>query len=725
MRNMFRLIFAIATIAVACASCSDDKATILGEGKVKLSLSIDDNVTILSREISDEENSELQESCKIYVYSSKGLIRKYHGVNEVPSELWLVSGNYKVEALAGDSVPASFNKKCYKGLSKFSVSPLTTADVAINCKIANVVASVDFDTSIQKVISDYKMTIFHTKASLVFSDENAGSKGYFMMPTKEEKLMYSITGTKLDGNIYVQSGEIANVKPSTEYKFTIRFEEKEFDIVGGTLFTIEVDETEVIVNDRIEITAAPRITANFDLSQPVAGEAGSFKKLSVYASAVEELTSIELCGLTQFGFTSDEVCFMDMTEETRRELSAFGVEIKAPFATAEYPEGDIRAAKISFADDLLNSLVNGSYSIGIKVSDNKGKTSEVVFKLEVSDDAVKAIQVDQSDVWATSATLKGMIAKSGASGVGIEYRAKGGAWIKAYGEGTNFEIKLNELQHSTDYEYRAFADNDGNGNAFTSGIIYSFTTEVAKQLPNSGFEEWCQPSKAILPAATESELFWDSGNHGSTTMGENYNITKSDATVKNSGNYSARLSSQFVGIGIIGKFAAGNIFTGKYLATDGTDGVLGWGRGFTSRPKSLTGYVKYNPVKIDNITADAKAKGCVEGENDKGHIYVALLTDYTETYNGTTFPMVIKTKSSDRRLFDKNGSNVIAYGEWTCQEATSSDNAMTAFEIPLTYKRTDVKPTAILVVCSASYWGDYFSGGNGSVMYIDDFKLNY
>jgi hypothetical protein len=86
---------------------------------------------------------------------------------------------------------------------------------------------------------------------------------------------------------------------------------------------------------------------------------------------------------------------------------------------------------------------------------------------------------------------------------------------------------------------------------------------------------------------------------------------------------------------------------------------------------------------------------------------------------------VVQTKSSNRRLFDKNGSNVKAYGEWTSQEATSNDNTMTPFEITLTYKRTDVKPSAVLVVCSASYWGDYFAGGDGSVMYVDDFKFNY
>lgn len=724
MKKIFNLILAMVAIAAISTSCSDEKVNVAGNGKVSLSLSIDDNVTVLSRAISDEELTSLHNSCKIYMYSSKGLIRKYHGTDEVPSEIWLVSGDYSAEAWAGDSVSASFDKKYYKGKTAFTISPSATANAKIECKIANVVASVAFDSSVDGVLKDYKMNIANTKGNLDFNNETASSKGYYMMPNGENKLTYTITGTKLNGDTYTQTGEIADVKAATEYAITVKFSEKEFDPVGGAMFTIEVDEKEVEINDSFELTAAPKITANFDLTRPKSGEAGSFKKLSIYASAVEEITSLELSGLSSIGFTASNVIqWMNMTDATKQELTDFGIDIKCPFATEDYPNGDKRAAKITFSAELLNSLGNGSYSIGIKVEDNKGKFRIATFNLEISDDAVKVTQVADYDVWATSATLSGVIAKETATGTGIEYRKTGGNWTKVYAEITPFTIELSGLEPGTTYEYRAFADNDGEGNTFTSATIYTFTTESAAQIPNSGFEEWCQPAKVVLPAASESELYWDSGNHGSATM--NKNITNSESTIKNSGNYSAKLQSQFVGLGVIGKFAAGNIFTGKYLATDGTDGILGWGRPFTSRPKSLSGYVKYNPAAVDNINSEAESKGCVEGANDKGIIYIALLTDYTETYDGNSYSMVIQTKSSSRRLFDPNGSNIIAYGEWTSQTATSSDNTMTKFEIPLEYKRTDIKPTAILIVCSASYWGDYFSGGDGSVMYIDDFTLNY
>lgn len=729
MKKIFGLILAIVTIVTVYTSCSDEKTSLTDNGKVCLSLSIDDNVTVLSRAISNEELTALHNSCKIYMYSEKGLIRKYYGTDEVPSEIWLVSGNYSAEAWAGDSVAASFDKKFYKGKTSFTISPTATANAKIECKIANVVASVRFDTSVDDVLKNYNINIANSKGSLDFNNESSLSKGYYMMPIGEKNLTYTITGTKLDGSTYTQTGEILDVKAATEYAITIKLDEKNFDLVGGAMFNIIVDEKEIEINDSFELTAAPKITANFDLTQPLSGEAGSFKKISIYASAVEEITSLELTGLSCVGFTaSDIIQYKEMTDATKQELTNFGIDIKCPFMTENFPNGDKRAAKITFSADLLNSLANGSYTIGIKVGDNKGKFRSATFNLEISDDATKTSQVESGEVWASTANLSLTLAKENATGIGIEYREAGSqSWTKAYAatasSSNSYTITLTGLKAGTTYEYRAFADNDGEGYPFTSNTIYSFSTEVAIQLPNAGFEDWSKPDKAILPSLSANDLYWDSGNHGSATM--NKNITSSESTIKNSGNFSAKLESQFVGVGTIGKFAAGNIFTGKYLATDGMDGVLGWGRSFSSRPKSLSGYVKYNPAIVNYIESAAEAKGCVEGVNDKGVIYIALLTDYTETYKGSTFPMVIQTKSSNQRLFDKNGSNVIAYGEWSSQSATSNDNTMTKFEIPLEYKRTDVKPTAILVVCSASYWGDYFSGGNGSVMYIDDFTLNY
>jgi hypothetical protein len=213
-------------------------------------------------------------------------------------------------------------------------------------------------------------------------------------------------------------------------------------------------------------------------------------------------------------------------------------------------------------------------------------------------------------------------------------------------------------------------------------------------------------------------MYWDSGNHGSTTLGSSYNITTPESTIKHSGNYSAKLASRNVVI----KLAAGNAFVGKYLATDGTDGVLGWGRPFTSRPKALKGYVKYVPGTVDKTSSSVP--DIVSGQNDKGIIYFALLDD-SKLQGDTSYPewpVVIKTKSN--KLFNKDSADVIAYGEIIWSEATEGDGLI-EFTVPLTYKRTDAKPSYVVCACSASKGGDYFAGSTSSVMYVDDLEFVY
>ena len=174
----------------------------------------------------------------------------------------------------------------------------------------------------------------------------------------------------------------------------------------------------------------------------------------------------------------------------------------------------------------------------------------------------------------------------------------------------------------------------------------------------------------------------------------------------------------------IGKFAAGNAFVGKYLKTDGTDGILGWGRAWPYAASAMKGYVKYRPAAVDRIGDGCPAE-CTRGMTDNGIIYVALVDGTLQDYEGQQYPQIVKTKASGRQLFSKDQDNVIAYGEVVFTANTPGED-MVPFEIKLNYKsgRENEKPAYIIVVASASRWGDYFSGGN-STMWIDDFEMVY
>ena len=70
-------------------------------------------------------------------------------------------------------------------------------------------------------------------------------------------------------------------------------------------------------------------------------------------------------------------------------------------------------------------------------------------------------------------------------------------------------------------------------------------------------------------------------------------------------------------------------------------------------------------------------------------------------------------------------SRVIAYGSLPNEQNVHSNGQWKEVNIPLVYRDLARKPTHLLVVFSASKYGDYFHGGKGSTLYLDDFEFIY
>jgi hypothetical protein len=252
--------------------------------------------------------------------------------------------------------------------------------------------------------------------------------------------------------------------------------------------------------------------------------------------------------------------------------------------------------------------------------------------------------------------------------------------------------------------FRAYSGED-------TGEEITFTTGEATPLPNASFEEWYKDGKVWNPWAEGGTPIWDSGNDGTTTLGESNTMPTDDIYTGSTGTKAAKLESKFVGLGTVGKFAAGNIFIGEFLRVDGTNGILNFGKPFTSRPTKLKGYYKYTTAPINYTSTDL---AYMKGQPDTCSVYIAL-GDWSE-------PVEIRTRPSNAKYFDKNDANLIAYAEMNCGESNSEYKA---FELELEYRSTQRVPTYIIVVCSASKYGDYFTGGSGAVMCVDDFSLEY
>ena len=276
------------------------------------------------------------------------------------------------------------------------------------------------------------------------------------------------------------------------------------------------------------------------------------------------------------------------------------------------------------------------------------------------------------------------------------------------------------LSANTEYEYR-LVNGDGDviqvGTNFTTGLADAKTA-----LYNGDFEYWTDITSGTLikkttyyPNESEDVKFWDTSNTGANTI-SSVNPTSYVTSPVQSGTYAAKLESQKVLIA----FAAASLSIGEFGSANilSQTATLDFGKEFTSRPIALHGYYIYNPVNVDNVGDNLPADATVSsGSEDDCAIYIALSKKTYTIDNGDTSTFIDF----------EDDDNIIAYGELPSGDATASSDSYTEFSIPLKYKESqfDVTPSYIILVCSASKYGDYMTGGSGSTLYVDDFSLVY
>ena len=268
--------------------------------------------------------------------------------------------------------------------------------------------------------------------------------------------------------------------------------------------------------------------------------------------------------------------------------------------------------------------------------------------------------------------------------------------------GSRYTATFTGLTGSTAYQYRVTVDG-------VAGAEQSFTTAPATPLENGSFDNWSSETanNGTLWQPWSTTSFWDTGNKGATTIGDSNSIP-TDETCNGSGK-AASLETKWV----VMKLAAGNIFTGSYVRTDGTNGILSFGREFKAFPTKLRINYKYTSSTINRIE-NGEDLDYLKGRPDSCHIYIAL-TDWDEPYE-------IRTRKTERQLFNKNDTHVIAYAEYI---SGNSDSQYQQRDLVLDYRYTNRTPKYILIVATASKYGDYFTGGDSSKLLIDNFELIY
>lgn len=752
MKKKFNLMLLLTGVMVggAMQSCvSEDPFGNGNDGTLNLRAEINSDIKVTRAE-NLTDDSELRDKCVVYIESKKGVVRKYLGLDNLPvAPISLKQGHYVAEAWTGDSVSASFSSKFYRGKEEFEIGSGDNKSLVLKCNIANVITSVNPDV-LQLGLENVEVTFNHSRGSLVFNEDNiADSKGYFMMPNADSDLQYKVVGTKHDGSTIERVGVIEGVQRAHEYVLNITTEEVD-NTLGGAWLKITIEDIPVI-EDTINIYGRPTILGeDFDIDEQIVGDPAAtpgsksaFTDKIIYIRGYEGLYRVELVGGDSFtgadAFLAD-VNILNLGNLSKTDFEDIGITWDGPVERFDAVTGmrmeELRLTlKKKFFDEL--PLSDKEFTLDIVVRDAQNPTSKSNTKIIriANTEAAKEIKapvetIDAPDplsepmaVTAHSATLKGKVLNTDVDEYGIKYRKQGSTeWIavpvtRTRAKSSVFSVTLTNLEPGATYEYKSYTSD------YDDSDVLTFTTEAYFAIPNASFENWTTYGRTglglkdvVIPwtVGDKGASFWGSGNEGSAMASSV--LTDKSTDMKNSGEYSARLESKSA----LGILAAGNLFVGEYVRTDGTNGILSLGRDYNgSHPTKLRVWANYRPangVKVKSGSEQYVPEDFNAGL-DHGQIYVALTTEAVE----------IRTNPNNLKVFDPNDPVVLGYGQVTWTGAFGPDGALEAVDIPIKYNsRAATTPAKkLVIVVSASKYGDYFSGAAGSIMYLDDFELVY
>lgn len=236
------------------------------------------------------------------------------------------------------------------------------------------------------------------------------------------------------------------------------------------------------------------------------------------------------------------------------------------------------------------------------------------------------------------------------------------------------------------------------------------------QLYNMSLDEWSKKGSVNVCCGADvndqDRVVWGSANEATSILGiQNCLPESSKVAVAGNGKQAAKIQSRYINSLLVKKFAAGTLFTGQMDKINIMKGnaSLKWGIPFTLRPKSLHGYACYQPVAISHTKAPYDDK---KGQMDTGVIYVVL-----GDWNG----QVTVDPAESMFLDVNNDPAIIGYG---IVSYNSHMDDYQEFTINIDY-RSDRTPTRAIIVASSSELGDFFTGGDGSTLYLDELRFIY
>ncbi len=643
----------------------------------------------------------------------------------VSDQIELPVGNYSVEASSGENLNAAFENPYYEGRSAtFKINPNKTTTANLTCTLANTIFSVEFPGDFSQ-FSDYEVAVTNgTGNRLVFSNNpqpgnefEAGfdAKGYFAVTGK---LTWELYLRNTDGGEYRATETYTDVKAKQHYHLTFTMGEDE-TADGAFIIKIQLDNSWDDSEHDLILDFSKKNMPEVSVNEAFSAVSGESFSVPVGNTAEKIFTFAAAEGTRSLRVTHDNAVLEENGLPKVVEIAGAPQDVMSGLNSAGFIVTDVptRAVDANSKNVIINitgfvaKLPVGSYDIDFTFVDTKGRYEIFNLLLEVISD-VDAEAVAAKTGWAAFAQLEGRFYDISKKDVlSFQYKkVSDSEWIEL--DNADMDINTVSLRYSTlltglepltEYVFRAVSDEDKDTEQIT------FSTSSAATIPNLSFDNWYLNGKAWMPNSSADNYVWDTANPGTAELpfGVSYVPTTPEEADVVKGK-AARLETMLANVLGVKKLAAGNIYTGNFVKVAGVGAELKWGVPFTGRPLALRGYMKYAPKAID------KAEGIHTdkiGQTDYAQIQM-FLTDWTEQF-------LIST--SDNKFVDFSSGAIIARGEFHTNE---THGGYVKFTIPLEYRNGRI-PTYAVISAAASMYGDYFTGGVGSVLLLDEFELVY
>lgn len=690
---------------LALFSCNkEDNGLENGYGFVKVNLSQDESTIT---------KADAETVFAVEVLNEQGVVVKsYNDHRKLENEpLKLKAGKYTVKASTGENVEAGWEKPFYTGSTHIDVARGKTNNCNVVCTLANVKVTVTLADDVLQNFREFALTVTNGKdnGSLIFSNINGtlDKAAYFNCTGEISWKLYLINtnGVVFENQL---SDLIKDVKPREHYN--LKFKIGEDGDKPAVDVAVSIDETtnETIhdVNINLGKKAKPRLTGgSFNITEEQKVLKGTTSVYDVNIAAEAGFKSLKLIHenavLYALGIPY-EVDLLTVDADTKQNLNGNGLEWTAV-------EENSTTATVSVGT-LVSKLAAGNYSMNLTVVDKQAQSSTASLKFNIVEE-VAGTTTNAAEPWAKRAFLNGTWNSAEMpQSLGFEYRKETEQSWTMVTEGIttdaskkSFRVEVKGLEPKTAYVCRALS-----GDKAANEV--SFTTEAAEQLLNMSFDVWTKEGKNYFANSTakntDANFIWDSGNKGATIGGSSTTTPTDDVAVSGDGKQAARMESKSV----FGNLAAGSIFTGKFVKavlSPKVGGQLDFGVPYSCRPLQLRGYYNYAPKAIDVVSGNYTN---LKGTGDVCQIYV-LLADWDAPFSVNT--------ATETFIDFENDSHIIAMGRL---EDNTNTGGYKQFTIDLEY-RNNRTPKYVVVVAAASKYGDYFTGGVGSVLMVDEFEF--